>query len=164
MATLWRLPALWVYSAQLEWRLVSYTTTHAHPMVPTIQVQCFFIQKPTVCQLTHWAMVGSSPLSLVISRPVKLSDTDEHRGASHRVLYLQQWGWRGPWCAVAPGPEWADSFPRDRDIFITALWRSRCSLSIQLTAATVATVFFILAVFFQWFNIFLGQTKDRPCC
>lgn len=40
MATLWRLPAPWVYLAQLEWRLVSYTTTHAHPIFPTIQNQC----------------------------------------------------------------------------------------------------------------------------
>lgn len=57
MVTLWRLPAPWVYSAQLEWRLVSYTTTHTHPVVPTIQNQCFS-PKPSACQLAHWAGGG----------------------------------------------------------------------------------------------------------
>lgn len=50
--TLWQLPAPSVYSAQLEWRLVSYTT-HAHLSFPPSKTSAF-LKNPSACQLAYW--------------------------------------------------------------------------------------------------------------
>lgn len=94
MGTLWRLPAPWVYSAQLEWRLVSYTTTHTHPSFPPSKPVLFSKSLTVPASTLSWGRLG--PLSLVVPPPVKLRDTDEHWGASYRFLYLQQWGCGAP--------------------------------------------------------------------